>query len=234
MPPDRAGTGHKATVDDTYYYWTGYAVDWQALLFMQNTAEEIARALYLAAGLDPDVPARPIELARRLWGDDAVRVIPSREWRHPGPAVAIPWRGKPQIHLSSRSGERLREFNCGHELGELEGLRLGLTGEETEQLADRVAGAIIAPREAFLAALRSGLGLPGLAKTFFATRSMLALRTGEVTGRGTALVTPTSVRTRGRPAGGWPAESYLRQDDPEGWEKIDIQEGPQRRGLRSL
>lgn len=201
---------------------------------MQRTAEQIARCLYRAAGLDPAKPTRPTVLARALWGPGTVRVIPCEDWRHPGKAMAIPWRGRPQIHLCACTSERQREFNCGHELGELEGLRLGLVGEETEQLADRVAGALVAPREAFLAALRAQTGLPGLAKAFFASRSTLTLRTGEVTGRGTALVTATVVRRRGRPPSGWPPEERLRAETPDGWRDLDIQEGPHRRGLLAV
>lgn len=81
---------------------------------------------------------------------------------------------------------------------------------DVEDMADALAGALVAPRDAYRLALREvGLDLPALANDFRASQSCVALRLGEVTGRPIVLVAPR-LRSRGE-AFGWPSERALRR-----------------------
>lgn len=170
--------------------------------------EGLADWAYRAAGLDPETPAAPLELARRLLGDG--RAVPVE--RCPGlrsPAalarVGASWR----IYVRSRvEGAELRWLTA-HELAEWILRRDGCRSERIEVLADALAARLIAPRRAAVRALRAGLDFPDLAEVFDVTQSCAVLRQGEVSGTPTALVCPHVVYVRGD-AYGWPEEPELR------------------------
>lgn len=170
--------------------------------------EGLADWAYRAAGLDPETPAAPLELARRLLGDG--RVVPVE--RCPGlrsravlARVGASWR----IYVRSRvEGAELRWLTA-HELAEWILRRDGCRSERVETLADALAARLIAPRRAAARALRAGLDFPDLAEVFDVTQSCAVLRQGEVSGTPTALVCPHAVYVRGD-AYGWPEEPELR------------------------
>ena len=103
-------------------------------------------------------------------------------------------------------------FGLAHEVGHWALLRAGYVGDDEERHADYIAGALIAPRRAFLAALLElGPNLPALAERFRTTESLIALRRGEVTALPTALVRPGLVRVRSQLEFVWPSEAMIRR-----------------------
>src|SRR5690554_5248949 len=170
--------------------------------------EGLADWAYRAAGLDPETPAAPLELARRLLGDG--RAVPVE--RCPGlrsravlARVGASWR----IYVRSRvEGAELRWLTA-HELAEWILRRDECRSERIEVLADALAARLIAPRRAAARALRAGLDFPELADAFDVTQSCAVLRRGEVEGTPTAPVTPRPVYVRGEPWA-WPDEPELR------------------------
>lgn len=194
-----------------------------------DQAEGIAGALRRAAGVAADEAVLASEIAVRLGVE--VHVISTREWRHaPALARCWSWRDERHIDVCSRSGARFREFLIAHELVEFEGHRLGVA--DPEVVADRGAGALMAPAAAFRRAAQAGLTLDQLANAFHLTRSGAALRIGEATRRPVALVTPYTVRRRGEPI--WPEDATLRAwtvEPPPSVERLPIREGPARSAL---
>lgn len=92
---------------------------------------------YKTTGLDPDKP-RIIELARRLVGP----VMTAHGISLPGDALLDDGR---ILVRPKASGWRLR-WAVAHEVGEWLLLRDGVQSEEQEQLADRLAASLLAPR----------------------------------------------------------------------------------------
>lgn len=170
--------------------------------------EGLADWAYRAAGLAPDMPAAPLELARRLLGDG--RAVPVE--RCPGlraPAVLARVGSSWRVYVRSRvRGAELRWLTA-HELAEWILRRDGCRSERIEVLADALAARLIAPRRAAVRALRAGLDFQDLAEAFDVTQSCAVLRQGEVSGAPTALVCPHTVYVRGE-AYGWPEEPKLR------------------------
>lgn len=171
--------------------------------------EGIAEAAYREAGLDTEAPS-PARLARALLGPAAILRGP-RPLHGPAALVRVgqDWR----IILARGLPPLEAAFAVGHELGHWLLRRHGcLPDNDEERHADYLAGALLAPRRAFLAARRAlGEDLPRLAHALRMTETGAALRLGEVTGLPLAVVAPRRVRVRGDESWVWPDEETLRR-----------------------
>lgn len=161
--------------------------------------------LYAALGFDPWNPPRDLlALANALFGRRRVlidrrrpmvkdaMILPNGE---PNGALGSPW----VLYLRPCIPRRQRKWAVAHEIAEW--LLRNLRDEpHIEQLADRLAAALIAPRQAYLAFHRvHGLDLAKQAKAFDTTESCMARRFGEATGTPSLLITPVAKDQRGAP-----------------------------------
>jgi predicted transcriptional regulator len=107
----------------------------------QAEIEGIAEDLYRRAKLDPDEPANPERLARKLLGSDAIQVVHGSTLRGDGALgrVGVRWR----IYLKAKLTSERRLWILSHELAEY-ALR-DVIDERIEQLANAVAAAVLAP-----------------------------------------------------------------------------------------
>lgn len=166
--------------------------------------ERVAEGILLDAGLDPALPVRLLPLASAL----GIEVVRSSSAPFPGDAaiarIGPIWRAylRPQLPLS-----RAR-FAIAHEIAEWWLWLHGFHRPETEDIANRLGAALLAPRRRFVSLVRALPTVQDLALELEVTESMAALRTGEVTGRPMALVART-VRLRGD-EWAWPPEQELR------------------------
>jgi hypothetical protein len=203
----------------------------------QPDIEGEADLLYRRAGLDPATPAPPLWLAEQLLGSGSVVGVHSL--RQPGGACLVRLHGHPRIYFRNLLPPERRGFVIGHELAHwCLGDRVG-DEAETERACDALAAALIAPRAAFLRALRRhGARFPRLAKAFATSESLVALRFGETTFAPLALVAPRSVRVRGA-AYSWPsAEKDIRSmvassGAMPGLRKAQLRDDPRRCALHS-
>lgn len=159
--------------------------------------------IYRAAGLACDEPAPPTVLVEKVLGPNSIRLVPRHALPGFGAAARVGaiWR----IYLVESAPDTVRRFVTLHELS-----HVVLGSAASEQQCDALAAALLAPRPAFLRALRArGARLPALARVFGTTQSCVGLRLGEVTEQPTALVDARSVRIRGAEYS-WPSESQLR------------------------
>lgn len=171
--------------------------------------EGTAEAMYRAAGLDPREGASPLALAHGLLGPGSVRSVHAASL--PGDGVLVWERGKAQIQLRAKLSPQRRRWAICHELAEW-CLRLArYEGDDSEQLSNALAAALLAPRQLFLRVVREeGRCLPTLARRFVTTESCAALRIGETTEQPLALVAPSRpVRLRGAEFV-WPSEEQIR------------------------
>lgn len=163
--------------------------------------EGVALALYRRAGLEPDTPADPVELAERLLGEGCVRLVHSGAL--PGTAALARVVGCWRVYVRSRASAERQRFAVLHELGHY---ALGLSAREAD--CDAVAAALLLPYPAFRrAAIELGADWSALAARFDCSESAVALRWGEVVGDPLALVAPLTVRVRGLPWG-WPQHDH--------------------------
>lgn len=183
-----------------------------------------AKTLYRAAGFSSDEQAPMLTLAERLLGDGAIRTTPRGVLSTHGAIarVGTSWR----IYLAGDCPEARRRFVLAHELS-----HWALGPAATEAECDRLAGALVLPRAAFLRCARRGPTL-ATAKRFGVDCSCAWLRYGEVTGCPLALVTPTSIRLRGA-AYSWPSEPRLRDLNVPGVRKCALRDDPRRAVLRA-
>jgi hypothetical protein len=166
---------------------------------IEGTAELLLRAAGLSLSAAPD----PDQLVHRLLGGPA-RAVPPYVLRRDGALarVGATWC----VFLRADLPASKRAFTLLHEIG-----HWAIGAEASEEECDALAAAMLAPRKAFLDALRTdGRGLARLAQRFATSESCVALRLGEATGKPLALVTPTSVRLRGA-SHDWPNERRLRE-----------------------
>jgi hypothetical protein len=179
--------------------------------------EGIAEQLYRDAKLDPSEPASPVRIAKTLLGADAVRIVPKHALRFAGAAL-VPVDGKYRIFVSNAVPQAEIAHHVGHELAHWALKREGFAGpkDEEEKLADYIGAALVAPRAAFLRAVRAfgddftdGDTRAQFAEAFAASESLTVLRLGETTSRAIALVRPGLVRVRGQLSFVWPDEHTL-------------------------
>lgn len=172
-------------------------------LGMLGDIEAVAGMLLRAAGLPLDAPSSPLVLAERLLGDGAVRTAPASAMASRGALVRV--GGRWRIYLNAACGPKRKRFVVLHEVAHW------ALPDATEEQCDRLAGALLVPRAAFIDAARRG---PSLAtcRRFGVDCSCAWLRYGETVGaddgEALALVAP-SIRLRGA-AHPWPVEFELR------------------------
>lgn len=171
--------------------------------------EAEAESLYRMAGLDPDSPPGPAVLARRILGPASVRHAPPQHL--PGDGALARVRDSWRIYVRAGLTPERLGFAVAHELAEHHLARIGYRGSDIEERADRLGAAILAPRGAIRAALaHCGDDVRALAHAFVSTQSWAAMRTAEVTGAPTALVSPAKVRVRGQLEFVWGSEQDVR------------------------
>lgn len=155
------------------------------------------------AGLDDSEAPEMLGLARKLLGASSVISLPSRAL--PGPAALVSVRGQRRIYLRKGLNPKVLRWALAHELAHW-ALRIDSSTIENEDACDALAACLVAPRSAYLRALRSiGQSYTKLASAFATSESCAALRLGEVTGTSLVLVTTKRVRYRGAEFG-WPQE----------------------------
>lgn len=201
----------------------------------QLSLELLADETYRRAGFDPSVPACTMRLASTLWRDPAaVQVAPATVLRRSS-AVLARVHGQRRIYIRRGCAPQDFRFLVGHELAHAvyadEGVTFA-TEDAEESACDALAGALVAPRHAFRAAVaKLGDDVEQMALTFGTTESLCLLRLGEVTGRPLALVRPGRVRTRGEAA--MPDDEtivrWARGKAPAGWVRSARVDGERRR-----
>lgn len=166
--------------------------------------DEVAERRYEAAGLDPDRPniAKLVHVLLGCAIERGPRPV------H-GPAALYRIGTQYRIIVSSKLPPAYQRFYAAHELAHWM-LRAEGLDDRDEAAADYLGAALLAPRRAFLSAVRCGLGLPDLADEFGLTETGAALRLGETTHRPIVLVAPSSVRRRGPEEWVWPPDRTLR------------------------
>lgn len=170
----------------------------------RGAIEETAEKLYKEAGFEARAGVPLYAMVERLLGADAVRLVPASALPGNGALarVGAQWR----VFLRRDAPETAKRFVLLHELS-----HWALGADATEQECDALAGAMLAPRRAFLDALGSSQRrFTALAKRFGATESCVVLRFGETTGTPLALIAPATVRVRGA-SFAWPDEARIRE-----------------------
>ena len=194
----------------------------------QLELEGIADAAYREAGLDPETP-HITRLARALLGPTAIMRGPRPIH---GPAALIRVKDDWRIVISRSLPAIYATFAVGHELGHWLLARSGYRGDDEEASADYLAGALLAPRRAFISAWRAmGDDFAALAETFSMTETGAALRLGEVLRVPLAVISPALVRVRGPDEWVWPAESVVRgwsRKGAPGLRKVRLTDDPRR------
>ncbi|WP_275936755.1 ImmA/IrrE family metallo-endopeptidase [Labilithrix luteola] len=149
-----------------------------------------------------------------------------------GPSALVRVEGEWRIMIARSLPDEYALFAIAHELGHWLIGRHHFRNDDEERAADYLAGALLAPRRAFLAARRAlGDDLPALSSTFRTTETGAALRLGEVTGRPLAVISPARVRVRGPSDAVWPPEGTLRQwarRPVEGTRRVVFRDDPRR------
>ena len=139
-----------------------------------------ALAIYGAAKADPDAPPAIASLCRALIGSAPQRV------RMVGEADIVPFRGAWVLRVHRMILPARAAWLVGHELAEwwYHARRHTFSQVELEARCDALGAALVAPRPAFLRALkRVGHRVHVLAARFQTTQALALLRVGEVTGR---------------------------------------------------
>jgi len=175
---------------------------------MTNDFEWIADEVLRLADVDEMAPAKPVALVRALLGPGALFSVHARSLPGDGSLAVV--NGQPRIYIRQGLSPIRRRWVICHELAEWWLWQSGVRDEQIEGVADAVAAAVLAPRRAVRAALKSaGPSYTGLAEHFGTTESCIAMRLAEVTGRPMALVAPAKVRVRGEDYA-WPEEGQIR------------------------
>lgn len=144
--------------------------------------------MYAVAGADPADPPAIGALCKMLTGH-APEFVRMRE-----PAYLPVVNGERRVYVRVGTDPARARWLVGHELAEWWYLRTAYRGEDVELRCDALGAALVAPRPAFLLALRArGHRVHELAKDFKTTQALALLRIGETTGRPVALVRPTPI-----------------------------------------
>jgi hypothetical protein len=175
---------------------------------MNQLIERAVAELFKEAGADPTRPDGTVELATAILGGDCFRYLPTGSLA--GGAALCRVRGRWYIYIAKgMTGARLNHA-VGHELGHLYCARINYHPANEEQIADRIGGALCAPKPAFLLAVREhGAALRTLARCFVLSMRGVTLRLGETTSMPTALASGEQVRFRGE-AWDWPPNEHLQ------------------------
>lgn len=170
----------------------------------QWEVEGEAMFLLKLAGVDAEIRPSPLRVARRL----GLHVMTIHAGSLPGDAALARVWDEWRIYLRRNLRPEQAQFAIAHEIAEWH-LRQQQTAN-VEDLADRIAAALLVPRRAFQRIARAP-EWARLARRLRVTQPFAALRWGEVTLEPTAVVSPRGVRTRGAPWG-WPPVAVLQQE----------------------
>jgi len=174
-------------------------VDWADI-------EATATLIYRAAGIEPDRRGSLRSLAKAL----GARVFTIHAASLPRDG-ALAWvYGEPRIYLRRGINRERRDFALAHELAELALAKERYQGDDSEDLANALGAALLAPRQMFLRVLAGAPEFPRIARELHQTESFAALRYGETTWTPLVLIAPQSVRVRGATFV-WPSEDALRK-----------------------
>ena len=196
-------------------------------MVMTGDIDAAAETLYRAAGYSTSEQAPPLALAERLLGDGSVRTAPAHAMASRGALVRIggAWR----IYLNAACDPCRKRFVLLHELAHW------ALPDATEEQCNRLAGALLLPRRAYLG-LATGRAMSRIARIFGTDESCAWLRLGEATGRPLALVTPQTVRVRGEEFS-WPECTAIRElaeaRTAPGLRRTRVNDAPNRLVLRS-
>lgn len=169
-------------------------------------AEQEAEARWLLRDFDAPPGARA--LVEHHLGHGAVLVVRGMAGRE---AELITLRGRPTICVRARLSPVALRWALLHELAEWHLQRIAYREPDVEHMANAIAAALAAPRDAFLRAVRDAQDdFAALAELFSTTQTCAALRLGEVTGQPIAVIAPALVRVRGDDWA-WPDERALRR-----------------------
>src|SRR5262245_64982304 len=121
--------------------------------------ENEAGRLFREAGIEAQGPVCVVSLVRRLVGERALRFAPDHALPGNGALVRVglEWR----IYLRRNAPDHLKRFVALHELA-----HWALGPDATEADCDRLAGALLLPRPAFLGAVKGPRRIPSVAQTF--------------------------------------------------------------------
>jgi hypothetical protein len=184
--------------------------------------------LYRRHALDPENPPSVSTLVRCFLRAPIVR--------HGGVKRAHYVSATREVWVPARWPEHWVAWNVAHELGEWWLGEIDYREPDVEEMAQWMAGALIAPRPFVRAAVAAfGRDLGELAPTLHLSQSATALRLGEVTGSPLALVTSKRIHVRGE-GWVWPTEETIRgwakKGPPDGLVKEPITDAPRRAVLR--
>jgi hypothetical protein len=162
--------------------------------------EKAAIDLHRLAGLDPEKLNCPVRLAR----GSGVRVLDAGDTPMPGDGFCVSPGHTSLIFVNARLSRKRIAFAVAHELAEVELTRQGYDDPDREAVADRFGAAILLPRPAVIATLRSQRwrGIQDFASRLGVSSVCAALRLGEVTTDPIAIVDRGHTVTRG--ADQWP------------------------------
>ena len=169
---------------------------------MTGDFDGTAEALYRFAGFQTTAQPPLLTLVERLLGDGSIRTVPDAALRSDGALVRV--KGEWRVYLRAGASPLRKRFVLLHELS-----HWALGPEASEDTCDRLAGALLLPRQAYLNAGPSRERMPRLATMFGSDQTCAWLRFGEATGVPTAVVGPSTVRIRGA-AYSWPLDPELR------------------------
>lgn len=195
------------------------------------SVEGDADLLYRWAGADPVEGLSMRELVRRLLG------CPPRMARLRTQGTLARIAGADRIFVREGTPAARARWVAGHELAHWYYRRIGYDGADLEARCDALGAALVAPRPLVVQVSRElGREPIALAKALGTTRTLAALRIGEVHGNPVAVVKARETIVRGEPWG-WPAtqeemrELELRRRLAPGVRRVRIPEEPRRFAL---
>lgn len=170
-------------------------------------SESNASEVYDLAKCDVDDVPSMARLARGLLGPRAIQPVSGCHLL--GDAKLAKVNGEYRIYVRRALPVKRLVFALAHEVSEW--FYRDSIDENIERACNQLAGALVAPRRAFLGALRSvGENFRELGAAFISSETSMALRLGETTDQPIVALTKTHHFVRGR-EWNWPAEPELRR-----------------------
>lgn len=200
------------------------------MVLCDSQIEELGIDVVRKTGLDPAAPVDPLRLAQAVVGP--VIELPSRGL--PPEVSLCKVHGQRRIYVRGELSPKRLAWALLHETAEAVLEAHGYDQVDAELVANRLAASLGAPLPfAERACTVRGPRWQQLSLDFGATQSCAALRYGEVTGNGVALVTPREVRYRGDWFGDEPSEEALRRGRARNVVKARLRDDPSRFVFRS-
>lgn len=183
------------------------------------------------AGIAPMEPISVVKLVKRIVGESALRFAPDHVLPGNGSLVRVgaEWR----IYLRKSAPNHLKRFVALHEVG-----HFVLGPEASEEECDRLAAAVLLPRQAFIRErIDRRRHISTIAQSFGSDETCAWLRLAEITGQAVAVVAPRCVRSRGDGGERWPSPEALRElaanPGPTRLRKTRLRDDPNRLAIRA-